>query len=402
MSNKSKIVIISAVFPPEPVVSAMLSQDIAKRMSLHHKVTVLCPEPTRPQGYQFPENIEKSLPYEVVHLQSYTYPESRIAGRLKESKSFGKHSVEYIEEHNNEIAAIYANVWPLFSQKAIVKTAKRYKIPCVLHIQDIYPESITKKLPPFFKRMVMSLYLPMDRYILKNASHIIGISQPMISYLSLSRNIPLSMFTLIRNWQNDEDFINYIPKKGEDEIFVFMYVGSIAPSAGVDNVIKAYDNITQKNTKLVIAGNGTDKEKCIHLTRELNNRSVEFVEVSPDKVPELQSKADVLILPLKKRIAETATPSKLTAYLLSGKPVIACVEKNTDVADIIKDGQCGIIVEPEEIGQLAEVLAITVNMDKVLLAQMGENAREFALKELSKEVNLSKLISLVEGYAIWK
>jgi glycosyltransferase involved in cell wall biosynthesis len=401
VNNRRKIVIISAVFPPEPVVSAILSKDIAERMSLYYDVTVLCPVPTRPQGYRVQKSIQnKPLPYEVIYLQSYTCPESKIYGRLKESKSFGKYCTRYIESHYNKIATIYVNAWPLFSQKAIVKTAKRYKIPCILHIQDIYPESITKKLPSLFNRIIMSLYLPMDKYILKNATHIIGISLPMISYLSLSRNIPLSKFTLVRNWQNDKAFSKYISDNVRDKHFVFMYVGSIASSAGVDNIIKAYNNITQKNTKLIIAGNGTEKENCIHLARELNNSSVKFVEVSPDKVPELQSKADVLILPLKKGIAKTATPSKLTAYLLSGKPVIACVEKNTDVADIIKNGQCGIIVEPEEIGQLTEVLSKTVNMDKVLLAQMGENARKFALKELSKEVNLSKLISLVQEYAI--
>ncbi len=31
----------------------------------------------------------------------------------------------------------------LFSQKTIVKAAKKYGIPCIIHVQDVYPESLT-------------------------------------------------------------------------------------------------------------------------------------------------------------------------------------------------------------------------------------------------------------------
>ena len=398
MSKKDRVLIISAVFPPEPVVSAMLSRDIAEKLSQYYKVTVLCPKPTRPIGYSFPEKYKNdSMPYEVIQLPSFTSPESNILNRLKESKSFGKHCSKYIALHKDEILAVYANAWPLFSQKAIVKSTRKYNIPSVLHIQDIYPESFAEKLPVFFNWVISLLYLPLDKYILKSASHIIGISHSMISYLSTSRGISLQKFSLVRNWQNDEAFVQFLPYVSKLNEFVFMYVGSIAPSAGLDNVIRAYHIISDEHTKLIIAGNGSEKNKCVLLARDLNIKSIEFLEIAPEEVPELQSSADVLILPLKKGIAKTATPSKLTAYLLSAKPVIACVEKNTDVAEIITKGQCGMIVEPEEINELAEVMKEVRNLSQETLVQMGQRSREFALKELSKEVNISKLISIIES-----
>jgi len=398
VSRKDRILIISAVFPPEPVVSAMLSRDIAEKLSQYYKVTVLCPKPTRPLGYSFPEKfISDSLPYEVIHLPSFTSPESNILNRLRESKSFGKHCSNYIALHKDEILAVYANAWPLFSQKAIVKSTRKYNILSVLHIQDIYPESIAEKLPVFFNWVISLLFLPLDKYILKSASHIIGISHSMISYLSSSRGIPLHKFSMVRNWQNDEAFVQFLPYVSKLNEFVYMYVGSIAPSAGLDNVIRAYQIISDEHTKLIIAGNGAEKNKCVLLARDLNIKSIEFLEIAPEEVPELQSSADVLILPLKKGIAKTATPSKLTAYLLSAKPVIACVEKNTDVAEIITKGQCGMIVEPEEINKLADVMLEARNLPQETLLLMGKRSREFALEELSKEVNISKLISIIES-----
>ena len=47
----AKILIISAVFPPEPVVSAQISYDLAENLCKQNEVTVLCPKPTRPFGY---------------------------------------------------------------------------------------------------------------------------------------------------------------------------------------------------------------------------------------------------------------------------------------------------------------------------------------------------------------
>ena len=43
-----KILIISAVFPPEQVTSAFLNYDLAKALAKDYKVTVLRPKPTRP------------------------------------------------------------------------------------------------------------------------------------------------------------------------------------------------------------------------------------------------------------------------------------------------------------------------------------------------------------------
>jgi len=48
-----KILLISALFPPEPVVSAKLSEDIANPLSIEHHVSAIAPLPTRPFGFKF-------------------------------------------------------------------------------------------------------------------------------------------------------------------------------------------------------------------------------------------------------------------------------------------------------------------------------------------------------------
>ncbi len=130
----SRILIITAVFPPEPVVSAMLSRDIADELSKNNEVVVLCPPPSRPEGFRFKKDFRSenySEKYKVLRLSSYTCSSPSLIGRFKESYSFGKHCARYILEHSGDIDGIYINSWPLFSQYIIIKIAKKLTIPCI-------------------------------------------------------------------------------------------------------------------------------------------------------------------------------------------------------------------------------------------------------------------------------
>ena len=66
--------------------------------------------------------------------------------------------------------------------------------------------------------------------------------------------------------------------------------------------------------------------------------------------------SEVLLLSLKKGVAKTALPSKLTAYMLSAKPIIASVDEDSGTADIIKSNKCGWVVEAENEIKLIECM----------------------------------------------
>lgn len=394
-----KILIISAVFPPEPTVSANISYDLATYLAKKVPVIVIAPNPTRPFGAVYP-NFDKQLPnneFELYRTSSYTYPQSHIIGRMRESYSFGCHVSRWIRKHHTEIGAVYINSWPLCSQYLIAKAAKKYDIPIVLHIQDIYPESLIGKLKFPGIRICEKVLRSFDRLILKKATSIIGISRYMIKYLAVSRKIPENKFVLIRNWQQDELFAKIKRKllSEANSIFTLMYVGNISASACVDTIIRAFHMINNDNVKMVIAGDGTQKNLCIKLAKELHIQNISFCSVSPDQVPQLQAEADCLILSLKEGVAATATPSKITAYCLSGKPIIACVDSGSDVDTIISSSKCGVVVPPENVSQLFQAMQNMIGRERSELKIMGENAVEFARQHLSRNSNLIALSNVI-------
>ena len=399
------ILIISAVFPPEPVVSANLMKDLAEELSKEYNVTVLCPIPTRPLGFNMEgTRAEMKFPFKVVELDSFTCAESKMVGRLKESNSFGKAAARYIKANHADIDAIHVTAWPLAAKYWISKVAKKYKIPFSNSVQDIYPESLAAHLPKgIISNLFNSILLPLDKYGLQKASIIHTISDKMVDYLSQTRKLDRNKFVVVRNWQNEEDFIAFHNSKQYDVLSVqekpltFMYMGNVGPLAGLDLVIDAFNDANLPNARLVIAGAGSAKESLQKKVRDLSIKNVEFWDVPQGKVPEIQDKADIMVLPIKKGFGKTSIPSKLPAYMFSKRPVLASVDKDSDTAECIINAKAGWVVEPEDTISLSKVFNVAAKESAEDLIRMGSNGFNFAMKNLSKATNLKKLTEAVKS-----
>lgn len=392
------ILIVSCVFPPEPVVSANLSYDIA--LMIHQeggRVVVLSPKASRPQNYEFPKTTEQ-LPFEHIITDSFVCPQSKLLGRFRESYSFGKATYSFIKEHKEDIDVIYANTWPLFAQYYMAKAAKECGIPYYVHIQDIYPESYCHKMPKVLGKLLYGLLIPLDKYVLRNAKSVFAISPAMKSYLAKTRGLDDSKVLLVRNWQDDKAYINaYKPIEEKHGKVNVMYLGSINPTANVTLILQAVAGLDKEKYNLSIIGNGPEKENCQELSKQFGIDTT-FGTVTPDQVAKTQSEADILVLCLKKGVAQTATPSKLTAYMLTGRPIVASVDLDSDCANIIREAGCGLIVAPEDRHALGEAIMEIAQKDTEELNRLGLAAFEYAKNHLSKERNLNILVDkLING-----
>lgn len=388
--------IISAVYPPEPVVSARLSNDLYYALKDRGtNVKVIHPKPTRPKGFCFVKDVHCGEDEDVV--DSYTCPQSSLLGRFKESYSFGKACSRYIKEHYEEILAIYANSWPMSSQYMIVKMAQRYDIPVIIHIQDVYPESLSSKLPFWLGHLMQKVLLPYDRKTLTGSSSVVAISEKMKTHLAETRNIDAEKIFVVKNWQDESEFLDYQKQCNQSarDIFIFMYMGNIGPVAGVDLLIDAFDRIDIPNARLVIAGSGSMKVSLIEKAK--SNPNIEFWDVPNGKVPEIQSKADVMLLPIKRGAASSSIPSKLPAYMFSAKPIIGCMDADSDTAEAIKESKGGYVIEPENPQVLCDMMRKMVSMKSEDLTAMGLSGQQYAMSHFSKKANLEKLVQVVES-----
>ena len=386
---KKKILIISAVFPPEQVTSALMNYDLAKELSKGYEVIVLRPYPTRPIGMKFDYVGMEEEPFKTILIDSYTHPQSQLIGRFKESIDFGKKCSQYIRDHREEIAFIYNNPWQLFGVGIIARTAQKYNIPYTIAIQDIYPECLftNKQYPTIIKNTALAILRPIDKYYQKHAAFIRTISDEMANYLSATRKLPRDKYLVVNNWQNDEDF-KELKASTETDKLKFVYTGSINLHANVDLIIKAFAKACIPNSELVIYGGGNQKEVCVKIVKEMVLKNVSFGFVKRTEIPQVQANASALVLALPSGNGNLCLPSKMTSYMLSGKPVIASVDQDSATTRYIKEAQCGLSVEPDNIDALVEGFKKLSYMSLEQLKTLGTNSRLFAEKYLTRKVNL--------------
>lgn len=392
-----RILMICAVFPPEEVTTAGMSYDLALALSKKNDVTVLRPRPSRPAGVDYSERNIDFDGFKCITLNSYTCPHSKMLPRFRESMDFGFKSAQYIKKHRDEIDYIYNAGWHLFGLYIVSKVAKRYNIPYMVPIQDVYPESLLTRgiSSGIIKKLVKRFLFPLDLYTQKNAHIVRTNTMEMATYLSQTRNIPLDKYLIVYNWQNEEDF-RQVSKDTKGQVFVFSYVGSINVHSNVDLIIKAYSKAETETTEMRVYGGGNQTEACKELAKHLNLNKISFGFVSRNEVPRIQSEADVMLMALPTGNGRLCMPSKLVSYMLSGKPVLASIDTDCEAAKIIKESGCGIVVEPDNVDALVAGFKEMTNTTYEERCAMGRQAREFAQNVLSKEVNLNKVIKAIE------
>ncbi len=392
-----KILIISAVFPPEQVTSALLNYDLAKELSKKYKVTVLRPYPSRPIGKKFDYKGLKDEPFETVLIDSYTNPKSELIGRFRESIDFGRKCALYIKKNHNDIEFVYNNPWQLFGVALVARMAKRYNIPYMIAIQDIYPECILtkEKTPWLLRKIAMGVLKPIDTYYQANAAKIRTISDEMGDYLSSSRKIPRGRYLIVNNWQNDEDFEN-VSNTIPDNKISFVFAGSVNLHANVELIIKSFSNARIPKSELLIYGGGDKKDDCINLVKELGLDNVKFSLVDREQIPYVQSQASVLVFALPKGNGRLSLPSKMTSYMLSGKPILASIDQDSAATRYIKDANCGLSVEPDSISSMTQGFIKLSSLSKEELQTLGDNGRAFAKEHLSRVHNLGIVTESIE------
>lgn len=394
---KKKILIISAVFPPEQVTSALMNYDLAKALSKDYDVIVLRPYPTRPIGMQFDYVGMGEEPFQTILIDSYTHPQSQLIGRFKESIDFGRKCAQYIREHHDEIAFIYNNPWQLFGVNIVARTANKYHIPYMIAIQDIYPECLftNKHYPSIVNHIALSILKPIDKYYQKHAACIRTISDEMADYLSSTRELQRDKYLVVNNWQNDEDFDGLKDSQESGELR-FLYTGSINLHANVDLIIKAFAKADIPNSELVIYGGGDQKDNCVKMVEEMQLKNVSFGFVMRTEIPQVQANASALVLALPSGNGNLCLPSKMVSYMLSGKPIIASIDEDSATTRYIKEADCGISVSPDNIDALAKGFRLFADMTSEKRKDMGENSRKYAEKNLTRKVNLKLVCDTIK------
>lgn len=242
---------------------------------------------------------------------------------------------------------------------------KYYKAKTVYNVQDIFPYNLhlANKLP------LDSILFPVFRYLQRKAyllsDEIITISRDMEQLLKQETNYTVPVVT-IHNWGYDdscgeEPFCenkfarNYSISQ---ENFNVMYAGNIGVVQNVELIIRAAELLTEDDKiKFYFVGQGAYKERLEQYAIQKNLNNVVFLPMQNESMaPYVYSAADVNIVPLAKNVIKTALPSKIPACLASGRQLIACIEKDSELSKILSNTDGCYVVSNCDERELSELL----------------------------------------------
>ena len=205
------VVIVSAVFPPEPMVSAQTSVQLAEALvSRGHSVHVLAPFPNRPKGQLF-DGYKRSLystsapeqGYAVTHCWSFFSPYSTMLSRFAENLSFGITSgLRLLCGKRPDV--IYSNSWAVFATGIVICIARLRSIPAVLSVQDVYPESLESQGRVAMRGWFYRFLRKSDQAILRSAKEIVVISEGFRKLFVTDRGIASERLHVVPNWGRDD------------------------------------------------------------------------------------------------------------------------------------------------------------------------------------------------------
>jgi glycosyltransferase involved in cell wall biosynthesis len=286
------------------------------------------------------------------------------------SPAFRRALVEMITDFRPDILHMHLPNTSAFWALASVEARR---LPWVVHWHsDVVGPGLDPKLKALYP-----FYRPFEQALLKRASAIIATSPPYLEssaalapWQDKCRVIPLG----IDSERVDAQIENPEIWSGDKRLRV-LAVGRLTRYKGFDVLIRAAALVD--GVQVVIAGEGEQRARLERLVREQCRRSnacdVRLIGGVADPVRNaLLKSCDVLCLPSVNR-AE-AFGLSLVEAMAAGKPAIATRVPGSGMGWVVEHERTGWLVEPRNVGQLADVLGCLVH-DRKIIATMGRNAR---------------------------
>ncbi len=276
---------------------------------------------------------------------------------------------------------------PSLNGLAASRAARQLGLPCVYEVRYYEEDAAVERGKLKFNSPLYRLSRRLEWEALKRADRIVTICEALRDDLQ-ARGVPAAKLFQAPNGVDTDSFA---PREPDQELItkyqlqgqtVIGFIGSFYLYEGleflVDAVLRLLDQ--RADVKLLLAGEG-EVETTLRARIPADRRAQ---IIFAGKVPHQQVKAyysvmDVLVYPrVRARLNELTTPLKPLEAMAMQRAVIG--SRVGGLRELIRDGETGLLVEPENVAALTQGLLQLV-VDKAKRESLARSAREFALRE---------------------
>lgn len=366
--------IVTELFPPDETSTSYILGQIANAMAKKYQVKIICGPEIYDKRKKLDENnhfcLDKSI--EVFRANGADLDKNTTKGKALSFLLMSKRMISLVKQHvrKDDKVLMVTNPAPLVVLMSRLKKKVGFELNILVH--DVFPEN-TK--PAGLKLPLYGMIKHVFDKAYSHADQLIALGRDMKDVLekkvlNSSENIP--KITIIENWAD----INGIkPQPMPQGKIVLEYAGNIGRVQGLDKVIEQLP----ESVDFHIYGTGSMEETL----KKMNHPRVFFHgPYFRSQQNEVLAACHIALVTLQEGMYGLGVPSKTYNILASGRPILFFGPKNSEIDLLVREKRIGYCGWPEK-------------WDKDELVEMGERARELAIKEYSEETILNKFIKAI-------
>lgn len=410
-----RIVIVSQYFWPEFFLVNSLATELKAR---GHEVTVLTGLPNYPQGQYFSGFSFWSGPWE----QDYHGVRVLRVPLLARGQGFLRLSLNYL---SFVVFGILLGPWrvprdfdvifcfgisPVTLCLPAIFLRAIFRKPLLFWVQDLWPESVSAVGATKSTRVIGAIG-SIVRFVYRRCDLILMQSRAFAQSVQQWGGVPAQM-RYVPNWAKAPDANSAATNRSEPEWlkdlpqgFKIVFAGNIGKAQDMPTVLRAADLLKDiENLHWILVGDGSDYDFVLKTRQEKGlERCVHTYGRRPNEdMATLFSKGDVMLVSLTDEpIFALTVPSKVQAYMASGKPILASVRG--EGARIVEEAQAGLSCEAQNPESLARVVREFMKMSAEERSAMGQRGFVYFQKHFEQNVVVSQIESLcLEAIDHWK
>ncbi|MGE3489598.1 MAG: glycosyltransferase family 4 protein [Vicinamibacterales bacterium] len=364
---------------PDTGATGQLLTELAEDLAARHgfEVTVVTGQPPPQAGGRLPRRDTRGG-VRVIRAAGTTFSPRRFAGRATNYLTY------FLSAFGTALFLPRQDVTVALTDPPIIglaALAARPRCGMVFFCQDIFPE-VAGLLEDFQSPAVNAVLDRLNRFLVARAARIVALGDTMARRLVAGKGADPARITVIHNWADT----SAIAPAGKDNAFsrahgladrlVVLHAGNIGLSQNLDVVLDAADLLRARpDIVLLFIGDGNRRSALEQAVRSRALDNVRFLPFqSRDQLRWTYATADVCLVSLKPGLAGYIVPSKLYPILAAGRPFVAAVDDDSEVAAITRQHGCGVVVEPGSATALAQQILALAD-DPARRRDMGTRAR---------------------------
>ncbi len=370
-----------------------------------HKVTVVTCAPNHPQGRVYAGYRNQVFQRETIDGISVV----RVWTFVTANEGFFKRTLNYLSYMCSSILVslllpksdvVLSTSPQFFNGLAGYVVSRLLRIPWILEIRDLWPESIVA-VGAIRNPAVIKMLEWVERFAYRKADRIVPVTDAFKTYM-LSKGIEAGKIVVVKN---GVDLAQYAPldetgslaeELGVKGKFVVSYFGTHGMAHHLETILHAAQRLkNSKDIVFLMVGDGAERQALVRMRNAMALDNVMMLEQQPkSRMRELWAVSSVSLVLLKKSdLFKTVIPSKIFESLAMAKPIILGVEGES--AEIIQAAQAGICIEPEQADDLADRV-LELSQKPEWCRRLGRNGRTYVVEHFDRTVLAGKLSALIE------